>query len=127
MGGLPMPHSRMTPDTPAPILALVRDLIFSTKIATTAKASGVTVKIIRDPEKLAGIGGRMLLVDLNLPGAIEAAAAWRKAQVAEIIGFVSHVDAATAAMARSAGIERVLARSRFVEVLHELLVHGTIV
>jgi hypothetical protein len=104
-----------------PILGLVRDLIFSTKITTTARAAGIEVKVVRDPVKLAAEAGRVLLVDLNLAGAIEAAGEWRKAAGRSVIGFVSHVDAETAAQARVAGIDRVMARSRFVELLPELL------
>ena len=110
---------------PLPILVLVRNLIFSTRISTTARAAGIEIKLIRDPAKLAGQIGRLLLVDLNLPGAIEAAAAWRTND-AQVVGFVSHVDADTAAKARAAGIDRVLARSRFVETLPELLGGGII-
>ena len=103
----------------------MRDLIFSTRISTTARAAGIEIKLIRDPAKLAGQIGRLLLVDLNLPGAIEAAAAWRTDD-ATVVGFVSHVDADTAAKARAAGIDRVMARSRFVEILPELLGGGII-
>jgi CheY-like chemotaxis protein len=107
---------------PNPVLALVRDLIFATKISTAAKGVGVAVKMIRDPAMLGQEPGRLLLVDLNLPGAIEAAAQWRAGTAAgPVIGFVSHVDADTAARARSAGIEQVMARSRFVQVLPDLL------
>jgi hypothetical protein len=108
-----------------PILVLVSDLIFSTRISTTARAAGIDVKLIRDPAKLAGAEGRLLLVDLNLAGAIEAAAAWRAGD-AQVIGFISHVDAETAVKARAAGIDRVMARSRFVEILPELLGGGII-
>ena len=106
---------------PSVVLALVRDLIFSTKITTTARAAGIEVKVIRDPEKLAGERGRLLLVDLNLPGAIDAAASWGSGGGGAVVGFVSHVDAETAALARGAGIDRVMARSRFVEALAGLL------
>ena len=109
-----------------PVLALVRDLIFSTRISTVARSAGVDVKIVRDPAKLADEGGRLLIVDLNQDGAIEAAASWREKQGAVVVGFVSHVDAETVFKARSAGIDRVLARSQFVKVLQDLLVHGTI-
>jgi hypothetical protein len=111
----------MTDDSRLSILALVRDLIFSTKITTTARANGVEVKIVRDPVKLAGETGRLLLVDLNLDGAIEAAAAWQRAQMGKVVGFVSHVDAETTAAARAAGLRHVMARSRFVQVLPQLL------
>ena len=36
-------------------------------------------------------------------------------------GFVSHVDTATIAAAREAGIDQVLARGQFVQILPELL------
>lgn len=63
----------------------------------------------------------MLIVDLNQPGAIGAAAEWGRSCGWPVVGFVSHVDADTIAAAREAGITQVLARSRFVEVLPQLL------
>ncbi|HWE92536.1 MAG TPA: hypothetical protein VG269_01060 [Tepidisphaeraceae bacterium] len=105
-----------------PVLVLVRDLIFATKISSTAKAVGSSVKMVRDPAALGNEPGRLLLVDLNLPGAIEAAGLWRTGPAGgTVVGFISHVDADTAARAREAGIGQVMARSRFVEVLPELL------
>jgi hypothetical protein len=110
---------------PLPTLSLVRDLIFSTRISTTAKAAGAEVKVIRDPATLGNQPGRLLIVDLNLEGAIEAAASWKSATNGSVVGFVSHVDAETAARARSAGIERVMARSQFVIILPTLLTQDT--
>ena len=110
-------------DATEPILVLVRDLIFASRITATAKAEKIRVVIIRDAAQLAGRAGRRLIVDLNQDGAIEVAAAWGKATGNDVVGFVSHVDAATIAQAREAGIARVLPRSRFVEQLSELL-HG---
>lgn len=104
-----------------PVLALVRDLIFSSRIAGVGKAVGVAVRIVREAQALEGREGRLLIVDLNQVGAIEAARRWREAANAPVIGFVSHVDAQTAAAARAAGIDQVMARSRFVERLAELL------
>jgi hypothetical protein len=107
---------------PLPVLVLVRDLIFATKISSTAKAVASAIKMVRDPAALGNEPGRLLLVDLNLPGAIEAAGLWRTGPAGgTVVGFVSHVDADTAARAREAGIGQVMARSRFVEVLPELL------
>jgi hypothetical protein len=103
------------------VVALVRDLMFASRITATAADVGVCVKLIRDPAKLAGEPGRRLIVDLNLDGAIAAAGAWRQASGAEVVGFVSHVDTAAVEQARAAGVDRVLARSRFVEVLPALL------
>jgi hypothetical protein len=104
----------------APVVALVRDLMFSSKISATGKALGTAVKIVRDPAKLAGETGTRLLVDLGQEGALAAAAAWLSGGGREAVGFVSHVDGATVAAAEAAGI-RALPRSRFVQILPELL------
>jgi hypothetical protein len=102
-------------------LVLVRDLMFSSRISATARAQAVAVKVLREPEQLAEAPGRLLIVDLNQAGAIPSAAAWlRAAPGRRVVGFVSHVDSQTIESAREAGLE-VLARSRFVELLPELL------
>ena len=103
------------------VLVLVRDLIFATKIRGTAEALGTPVKMLRDPVTLAQHAGRLLIVDLNLPGVIPAAAEWQSQGDRTVVGFVSHVDAETIAAARRAGVTEVLARSKFVEVLPSLL------
>lgn len=108
-----------------PILVLVRDLLFASKITATAQAVGAKVKIVRDPEMLQSESGEKLIVDLNQTGALEAAAAWKAASGGTVIGFVSHVDRETIGRARAAGITDVLARSQFVESLPRLLGRGT--
>ena len=109
------------PTESAPVLALVRDLMFSSRIAAEARAQGATVLMIREPGKLGEISGSRLIVDLNLAGALGAASAWKQFAGKEVIGFVAHTDAQTIAAARAAGIDQVLPRSRFVEVLPDLL------
>lgn len=106
---------------PFPVLVLVRDLMFAGRISAAARAAGVPVTMLRDPGSVLGAAGRRLIVDLNQAGALEAAIGWKRASSAEVIGFVSHVDAETIARAKAAGIDRVLPRSRFVEILPELL------
>jgi hypothetical protein len=106
---------------PGPVVALVRDLLFASKITATAASAGTSVTLVRDPAKLAAQPGGRLIVDLNLDGAIDAAQIWRVATGGEVVGFVSHVDTATIDRARASGVDRVLARSRFVELLPELL------
>ena len=105
------------------ILALVRDLIFASRITATARAQGVDVRLLRDPAALGAEAGARLLVDLNQSGALDAAAAWKRVDPAgrEVIGFVSHVDTETIAAARAAGIDQVLARSAFATKLPDLL------
>ena len=114
-----------------PVILLIRDLMFMARVTGTAKELGVPVKVVRDPAKLAaeaapgeaGQSGR-LIVDLNLDGAIEAAAAWKAAGGGAVAGFVSHVDSDTIRRAREAGIDRVMPRSQFVQVLPDLLTAG---
>jgi len=105
-----------------PILALVRDLLFASKISGEAAAKGVGVKIIRNPAALAVEAGRLLLVDLNLPDAIPAAVEWQTRHHRPAIGFVSHTDVEAIQQARSAGIGKVLSRGQFVGQLADLLV-----
>ena len=104
-------------NTPTPIVALVADLIFRSRITAEARAAGVELAVIGQPAKLATTDGGALIVDLNLNGAIAAAAQWAVATGNPVIGFVSHVDEQTIAEARAAGIQNVVARSRFVQVL----------
>jgi hypothetical protein len=107
-----------------PVIALVRDLLFASKITVTAASAGTSVTLVRDPAKLAGHAGARLIVDLNQAGAIDAARAWKESTGGEVVGFVSHVDTATIDHARASGVDRVLARSRFVELLPELIASG---
>ena len=103
------------------MLALVRDLMFSGRISATARDINAPLRVIRDPAALVGAQGRRLIVDLNQPGALDAALAWKAKSAGEVVGFVSHVDADTIARARAGGIDRVLPRSQFVTILPELL------
>jgi len=111
----------METESTLPVLALVRDLMFSSRISATGRAAGIEVKVIRDPAQLAGQTGKLLLVDLNQAGAIEAASAWRESGGGTVVGFVSHVDTATIQRARDAKLDQVMARSGFVEALPGLI------
>jgi hypothetical protein len=105
---------------PPSVLLLCRDLMFLSKVTATAKAVGLAVQVVRDPGMLPAVGTR-LLVDLNQAGAIEAAARWKGATGGTVVGFVSHVDTETIGRARAAGLDHVLARSRFTADLESLL------
>ena len=106
-------------------LALVSDLIFSSRITAEAKAAGAQVQILCKPEQLTEAQGDLLLVDLNLAGATQAAATWQQNTGHRTIGFVSHIDSATIASAREAGFEEIMPRSRFIRVLPQLLRAGS--
>jgi hypothetical protein len=83
------------------------------------------VQILRKPEQLDTAEGDLLLADLNLPGAAAGAAKWAGGEGRRVVGFVSHMDSAAIATAREAGVEEIMARSRFVQILPELLRAGS--
>jgi hypothetical protein len=107
------------------VLALVTDLMFASRITAEAKAAGVQVQILRKPEALEKADGNLLLADLNLPGAAAAGANWGSGEGRRVVGFVSHMDAAAIAAAREAGVQEIMARSRFVQILPDLLRPGS--
>lgn len=107
------------------VVALVRDLMFSSRISAEARAVGRSIKIVRDPAALAGVGGGVLLVDLNQPDALEAAVAWRNQGPGRaVVGFAAHVDHEIIVSARGQGLDRVMPRSQFVAALPGLLASG---
>ena len=111
-----------------PLTILVTDLIFSTKIISTAKSLNIPFAVVRTLEtltaKLTGSPGGTLIVDLNIT-AVDPLAAIRAAKALpnppRIIGFLSHVQVDLAAAAEEAGADLVLARSAFSAKLPELL------
>ncbi len=104
-----------------PVLCLVRDLLFYSKIRAAAESAGIALKSLRDPAKLAEEIGGGLIVDLNQEGALQAASEWRQRTGRPVVGFVSHVDTETIDSARQAGIDRILARSKFEQTLAGIL------
>jgi hypothetical protein len=102
-------------------LALVRDLLFASRITATARAQDAAVTVVREPGQLSQLTAARLLVDLNQPDALDAAIAWKSRTAGEVIGFVSHVDSAIIAQAKQGGLDRVLPRSQFVQLLPQLL------
>jgi len=95
--------------------------MFCTRIVAEAKAQGLAFKVVRDTARLSEEPGTRLIVDLNQPGALEAAVQWKKTLGGTVIGFVSHVDSETIAKAREARIDQVVARGQFVAMLPQLL------
>ena len=107
-----------------PVLVLVRDLMFSGRIGAEARAAGANVKMLRDPKLLAEApaDATRLIVDLDLAGALEAAAAWKTRDPGrEVITFVAHTNVDAIRTARDAGLNQILTRGQFVEVLPRLL------
>lgn len=110
------------------MIAVVTDLIFSTKITSTAAAVGAQVKVVRSIEKLderLALGvDRLAIIDLNADGFDVGDVIRRVKAVSDpprIIGFASHVQTDVIQAARAAGAEEVMARSAFVNKLPALL------
>jgi CheY-like chemotaxis protein len=110
-------------------LLLSDDLIFTSRIAGTARAQGLSVQQARSTEALVQLAGEQapscILVDLNYPG-LDVAELLRRLseacpQMPRIVGYGSHVDAAGLKAARAVGCDLVLPRSAFVEQLPEQL------
>lgn len=106
-----------------PILALVDDLLFQSKLEAAARSLGVPVQIARQaPETVEA--WPLAVVDLNA-SAFEPLTVVRALRQAAprtpIIGFCAHVQTDLMARAREAGCTEVLPRSAFVQRLPELL------
>lgn len=112
------------------ILAAVDDLLFSSKIRTTAKLAGVDLTFARTPDEILSqaraLKPSLVIFDLNSAKAdpINTLAALdRDPELAAIptMGFVSHVDSSTIGAAKEAGCDTVLARSAFAANLAAIL------
>ena len=95
--------------------------MFVSKITATARAAGIELTLLRNPDQLQSQSADRLIVDLALPGSIPAARRWREATGRPVIAFVAHTDATAIADARAAGLDRVLTRGQFTEDLPQLL------
>ena len=112
------------------IIIAVDDLMFSSKISTTAKGLGVAIQFARTPEAVIAAvraaGAGLVILDLNSARVrpLDVVMAL-KADPALIgvrtVGFVSHVQTDLIDRARAAGVDQVMARSAFVTQLPQLL------
>src|SRR5215471_1438431 len=112
------------------ILAVLDDLMFTSKIRTTASQLGVTVAFARSAEgalaEMRKTAPALVIFDLNNPrtqplaivGAMKA-----DASLASIptLGYASHVQTDIIEAARAAGVQDVLARSAFTQQLPAIL------
>jgi CheY-like chemotaxis protein len=109
-------------------LLLSDDLIFTSRIMACARTQGVVMKSARSASALEALAAAekpaCVIVDLSNPGLDIAALVGRlkgNGAAPRIVAYGSHVDAATLHVAREAGCDVVLPRSKFVEELpHKL-------
>jgi PleD family two-component response regulator len=112
------------------ILAVLDDLMFTSKIKTAANRLGVTVMFARSAEAALGemrkAAPTLVILDLNnaRTAPLEIVSAMKAdAALASIptIGYASHVQTDVIAAARGAGVGEVLPRSAFTMQLGEIL------
>lgn len=113
------------------ILAAVDDLLFSSKIRTTAKQAGVDLSFARTPseilEQTRALRPSLVIFDLNSAKADPVRTIATLKQDPELssirtLGFVSHVHTSLIDEARRAGVDDVMARSAFASRLAEILI-----
>jgi CheY-like chemotaxis protein len=119
------------PDTEnAPVLAAAADLLFAARMRAAAEAAQVPLHLARAGDDLAAqvlaVRPRLVLLDLDArwldaPALIRRLKSDAATSDIPVVCYVSHVREAMIAAARTAGADRVLARSAFVRVLPELL------
>jgi PleD family two-component response regulator len=115
------------------ILAILDDLMFTSKIKLAATQMGAQVTFARSADaalaEMRKSPPTLVIFDLNNPrtdpiGTVAAMKADAALAAVPTVGFVSHVDAVTIDAARHAGVDDVLARSAFVQRLPEILALG---
>lgn len=114
---------------PAKLLAVVEDIFFLAKIQQTARQLGVVVEAVT-PDALQGRvasgGASAILLDLNHRSGkaivvLESIKNDPATRHVPVVAFLSHVQTELAQSARTAGCDRVLARSTFSQQLPTLL------
>jgi PleD family two-component response regulator len=112
------------------VLAAVDDLLFSSKIRTTAKLAGIDLTFARTPAEILdqarALRPALVIFDLNSAktNPLETVAAMKgDTELASIrtLGFVSHVQTGLIDAARGVGIDEVMARSAFAGQLVDIL------
>jgi PleD family two-component response regulator len=112
------------------ILAVLDDLMFTSKIRTAASQLGVTVTFARSSDaalaEMRKNAPSLVILDLNNPRtnplAIVAGMKQEPALASvRTVGYASHVQTEVIAAARQAGVDDVMARSAFTERLAAIL------
>lgn len=114
---------------PNPVLVGVNDLFFSAKIDAAAKSLSVPLKCVPTCDHVLSAvreaGPPLVILDLDSVGgdAIDLIRTLKSGDQTEqrVIGFCQHTNTQRLAGAKQAGIDQVMARSDFVQVLPELL------
>jgi CheY-like chemotaxis protein len=112
------------------ILALVDDLLFTSKLRAAAKAAGVSVTFARSSatalEEMRRLHPTLVVLDLDNPridpiGTVSAMKADPVLAGIATVAYVSHVRADLIEQARQVGVNEILPRSAFTVQLPEIL------
>jgi len=115
------------------ILAILDDLLFTSKIRATAKQIGATLAVAKSRDgALADMRANrpaLVIIDLNNPrtdplGIVADMKGDPALASIPTVGFVSHVHTELIEAARQAGVNDVMARSMFAERLPQILARG---
>jgi CheY-like chemotaxis protein len=111
-----------------PLVVVVRDLVFRSKIHAAAERQGVPLRLAPRgstlAEAIAGLEHPVVLADLGEPGLLDQVRAVKGAGPVRVIGYLGHLQEALMAQARAAGVDEVLTRGQFVTRLDSLLQGG---
>ena len=105
--------------TDSSVAVFVQDLYFLSRITATASKADCSVTVVK-PGDATPTNVDLAIVDLQFPGDWEIAVRAIAAAGGSVIAFGPHVDGALLKRARAAGCTKVMAKSKFVEVLTTL-------
>ena len=114
-------------DMPRTLVLLAAELLLASRVSSAARRAGFAVRQVRDPAKLANLpvddnsAPNVLVADLTLPGALDAAVKWQESSGRRAIGFCPHVATDLLRSARSAGLARVMVHSQLDSALPQVL------
>jgi len=111
-----------------PVLAIVRDLFFRSKLDAVANIVGAEVAYASDLDaavaRCAQLQPLLVIVDLSdstVMPVLAVSTLRAAAPAARLVGFASHVDVKTLNAAHAAGFDAALSKSEFTAQLPELL------
>src|SRR5688572_19152594 len=119
----------MPPEQPQPVLIVISDLIFRSKIDDAARRAGVPLRVAKNVEQLERHVGNaipaVVLIDLEMEGLDTQAMLGRlratpAAVNVPVIGFAGHTNVEVIHAARAEGVQ-VMARSAFVAQLPAMM------
>jgi CheY-like chemotaxis protein len=116
---------------PNPVIAVVDDMIFISKIRAVAESQGVTVRFLRNIDAVFSAAREappppLIIIDLHSQkiDPLELATGLKadpELSTIPLLGFYSHVETELRQQAEAAGFDRVMPRSSFTANLAEII------